>query len=215
MAAGGASRMNSVGSMRAGNMPCTAMRTSSSTSTTGQNSSPMPNCAADHSAWPSGTPASGASTLPTTGMTSAGVTPAHCNPPAVLPRHQRASTHTVTNSCARLPTHHSPAAQALGPNCATATVASSSSAIGSVATKAWRTGWRRSSAQASGCRVARISVATASATNAAAASAPTPIDTLSAIGPMAGTALFQASDNPHRPMTMAYQLGNRNFSGVG
>jgi hypothetical protein len=53
------------------------------------------------------------------------------------------------------------------------------------------------------------------ATNAAAASAPTSIDTLPAIVPIAGTARCQASDNPHRPMTMAYPLGNRNFSGVG
>ena len=49
------------------------MRTPIRIVTTGQNSSPTPNCAADHSTCPSGTPASGTSTLPTMGMNSAGV----------------------------------------------------------------------------------------------------------------------------------------------
>ena len=94
--AGGATRMKTVGRSRSGHRPATPTRTSSSTSATGQNTSPMPNCAAAHSACPSGTPAKGAITLPTTGMNSAGVMPAHCRPPAWLPRHQRASTQTMT-----------------------------------------------------------------------------------------------------------------------
>ena len=73
--------------------------------TTGQNSRPIPNCAADHSGCPSGTPAKGTSTLPTTGMTSAGVRPAQVSPPACGPRHHRDATQTVTDSCPIAPTH--------------------------------------------------------------------------------------------------------------
>ena len=65
--------MKAVGNRRSGHRPCKAMRTTLSTSTTGQNIRPTPNWAADQSAWPSGTPASGTSTLPTIGMNSAGV----------------------------------------------------------------------------------------------------------------------------------------------
>ena len=74
------------------------MRTPIRIITTGQNSSPTPNCAADHSTCPSGTPASGTSTLPTMGMNSAGVALARTSPPAPLPFHQRPSTQAVTHS---------------------------------------------------------------------------------------------------------------------
>ena len=65
--------MQAVGSRRSGHKPCCAMRTTISTGTTGQNIRLMPNWAADQPAWPSGTPASGTSTLPTMGTNRAGV----------------------------------------------------------------------------------------------------------------------------------------------
>ncbi len=74
MTDGGATVMNQVGSRRSGSGPCTARRTSSRPSTTGHSSRPTPHCAIAHTLCPSASPASGATTLPTTGMNSTGVT---------------------------------------------------------------------------------------------------------------------------------------------
>ncbi len=203
--------MDTEGFSRSGQGPCTATRTPISTSTTGQNSTPMPNCAAAQASCPSGTPASGASTLPTTGMNSTGVTPGHARPaarsPAGPPRHQRAMTQAVAANCPRLPSHHSSRAAAVGPHSATATVASSISDTGSAATKGWRMGWRRSSAQASGWRRNRSPKASASASPTAASSAATAHATAPAASPISGTARCHASARPDRPITRANQAG--------
>ena len=145
-------------------------------------------------------------------MNSAGVMLAQTSPPCCALRHQRASTHSVTPNCPRLPAHHSARAGRLGPNSATATVASSSMEMGSVAMKVWRTGWRRSSAQASAWVQPRHTVAAASSTNTSAARPPTTSATAPAGSPISGTARCQASARPPRPITVAYQPGKKNFS---
>ena len=156
--AGGATVIIQAGSRRSGSGLCAMRRASISASTTGQKKAPMPNCAAAQSPWPSGTPASGASTLPTTGISSTGVTEGHSPVlPGVAPTagaSQRPSTHSVAQSCIRLPVHqsarHTGASSPEAPPSATPTVASSSSDTGNAATKAWRTGCFRSSASAAG-----------------------------------------------------------------
>ena len=140
-------------------------------------------------------------------MNNAGVTPCHTSPSGWLPRHQRISTHTVTPSCDRLGSHHSSRAGVDGPSSATPTVTTSSRAIGSVATKVCRTGWRRSSAQASAWFSPRSTVATASTAKASAASPPRAAAAALAACPIKGAARCQASANPARPMTTAYQPG--------
>ena len=147
------------------------------------------------------------------GMNSAGVTLAHCKPAGPLPRHQRPSTQAVTHSWLKAPAPHSHSAPWLGPNCATATVASKMVEAGSVATKVCRTGWRRSSAQASGWRTPRSTVATARRPNTNAASAPTSSAISPAASPIKASARCQARARPHKPMVMAYQPGIRNFRG--
>ena len=164
----------------------------------------MPNCAADHSSWPSGTPASGTSTLPTMGRNSAGVIDGQAGR-----RHQRPSTQTVTPSWPRLPAHHSRWNAGCGPSSSTATVATRIAAIGSAAMNVWRTGCRRSSAQASGWRQPRSAVSTSSSANTTAARPPVNQATTPAISPISGTARCQASARPLRPITMAYQPGTR------
>ena len=222
--AGGAMKMKAVGIKRSGHRPCTAMRSTISTITTGQNIRPTPNCAADQASWPSATPASGTSTLPTMGMNRAGVALAQtrpcgwctpsCRPPAALPRHQRDSTHSVTHNCPSAPAPHSSSIGRLGPCWATTAVASRITDTGSVATKVWRTGWRRSSPQASAWRRRRSSVASSSTTNTSSASAPMPRDTPTASSPSRCTAWCQASDRPVRPITSAYQPGCKYRSGA-
>ena len=138
--AGGAIKMKAAGRKRSGHGPTVARRTMINTNTAGQNIRPTPNWALAQAPWPSCTPASGASTLPTMGINSAGVTPTHSRPPAWLPRHQRATTHPVAVSCPKLPSHHSARAAGLAPSSATATVASSKSETGMAATNGWRTG---------------------------------------------------------------------------
>ena len=180
-----------------------------------QKQSATANCAADHSTNPSGTPASGTSTLPTTGTTSAGVRLAHARPPGWLPRHHFATTHAVTRSCAMLPIHQAAAAAGVAPASATAAVASRMREIGIAATKGWRTGCAKSSRKASGKRRARCSENTASATKTKAAAIATTSATPPAISPMAGAARCQASARPVRPITTANQPGMRNLRGVG
>jgi hypothetical protein len=156
--AGGATVIIQAGSRRSGSGLCAMRRASISVSTTGQKKAPAPNCAIAQPAWPSGMPASGASTLPTTGISSTGVTAGHSPVlPGVAPTagaSQRPSTHSVAQSWPRLPAHqsarHTGANPPDAPPSATPTVASSSSETGKAATNAWRTGCFRSSASAAG-----------------------------------------------------------------
>ena len=147
--------MNQVGRMRSGSGLWAMRRASTRASTMGQKKAPMPICAADHTVCPSGRPASGATTLPTTGISSTGVTVGHrpvlpgpC--PGVAGASQRPSTQTVAQSWVSAPSHHSAFQPALGPISATPAAASSSTATGKAATKAWRAGCLRSSASAAG-----------------------------------------------------------------
>src|SRR3990167_8724017 len=179
--AGGAMVMNQAGKTRSGSGLWAKRRASTRVSTTGQKNTPMPICAADQPSIPSGRPASGASTLPTTGISSTGVTDGHS---PVLPgpwpgwaaaagEIQRLSTHSVAQSWVRLPAHQSTrpsgARPPSAPPSATPTVASSSSDTGNAATKAWRTGCLRSSARAAGGREMRSSEATSNTRNTSSA----------------------------------------------
>ena len=150
MTAGGAMLMKVVGSRRSGHMPCVAMRANSSASSTGHSSTTMPNCAAAQAPAPRLVPASGASTLPTTGTISTGVSAGQLKAWVLSALSQRASTHSVTPNCASEPSHHSPTTHHSAPNSEAATVATRISDTGSVAMKPWRTGCFMSPATASG-----------------------------------------------------------------
>ena len=126
------------------------MRARISASSTGHNSSPMPNCAAAQAPAPRLTPASGASTLPTTGISSTGVSAAQLKDCALSALSQRVATHSVVKSCSSEPSHHSAASHALVPSSDTPQVASRMIDTGIVAMKAWRTGCFKSAASASG-----------------------------------------------------------------
>ena len=89
----------------------------------------------------------------------------------------------------------------------TPTVATSIAPIGSAAMKVWRTGWRRSSAQASAWASPRQAVSTSSNAKTSAAIPPMTTPAPAAASPISGTARCQASDRPARPMTTAYQPG--------
>ena len=95
--AGGATVMKVVGNRRSGHKPLMPMRTAKSVITTGHKNTPTPNCEPDQAAKPSAPAASGASTLPTTGVSSAGVTVGQKLAPSALPPtpgwSQRDSTH--------------------------------------------------------------------------------------------------------------------------
>ena len=208
--------MAQVGSRRSGKALWLMRRISTNTSTSGQNSSPTPNCAAAHVGAPSATPASGATTLPTTGMNSTGVMDGHKAPaPPGMGASQRPSTHRVAHHCSRLPSHQRPRMAGPPNPRAWARVASNNRDTGTVATKACRTGCFRSSSSASGWCCHRTSEATASTPKVSTANPPTTSATPCAMSPSSGLADRQASASPTSPMTSENQPGCRNLSGAG
>ena len=207
--AGGATVMKVSGSSLSDHTPCTAMRASSSASTTGHSSAPTPNCAADQTGASSATPANGASRLPTAGSKSAGVTAGQPSARPLSALSHRPATHTVAAIWDSEPSHHSAATQGSAPTSQVAAVASRISEIGSAATKAWRTGCDKSPASAAAWCCHRKAENTPSARNSTAATPASTIAPAPAISPIKGTARAQASARPARPMTMANQLSER------
>ena len=105
--------MKVVGSMRWGHKPTMPMRAKTSTKAIGHKKMATPYCAAAHTGWPSVTPAKAGSTLPTTGMNSAGVMPRQ-KWSAVMPGcNQRQITPTVPSNKPTAPSIHTPSAQRL------------------------------------------------------------------------------------------------------
>ncbi len=153
---GGAKLMNHEGKMRSGKGLWPTRRATKSAITTGQKNTPMANCMTDHTSWPKLTPASGATTLPTTGMNNTGVMEGHMSAggvpgaAAATGANQRPKTHHVATNCPTEPTHHRVSHSGVTPINTTPTVATNMVPTGAAATKAWRTGCLRSSIKDSG-----------------------------------------------------------------